>query len=85
MNFFVNLNRCVGLNMKAIFLLIIIGYWVPVYAQQNDSLPSTQQTEKNKPSTEDNRTKRKPEPKERVFKPSEEISEDLPVPFPVDI
>ena len=85
MNFIVNLNQYVGLNMKAIFLLIIIGYWVPVYAQQNDSLPSTQQTEKKKPSTEGNNTQRKPEPKERVFKPSEEISEDLPVPFPVDI
>lgn len=30
-------------------------------------------------------TSSKPEPSERVFKPSEEISEDLPVPFPVDI
>ena len=27
----------------------------------------------------------KPEPNGRVFKPSEEISEDSPVPFPVDI
>lgn len=29
--------------------------------------------------------KKKPEPRKEVFRPSEEISEDRPVPFPVDI
>ena len=33
----------------------------------------------------ESKTTRKPESREGVFKPSEEISEDSPVPFPVDI
>ena len=38
-----------------------------------------------KPQTQEENKKQSAKPKEKVFKPSEEISEDLPVPFPIDI
>lgn len=43
------------------------------------------QAEQKKKQEQENKDSGKPSQPKKVFKPTEEISEDLPVPFPVDI
>jgi len=54
-----------------------------VQAETNKTGNSDKQAPKAKANDELEKSNRKP-PK-KVFKPTEEISEDLPVPFPIDI
>lgn len=60
--------------------------------EEADSLPPRDEaldaaSEKSTPVTAEQPAEsvRKTSPQDKVFRPSEEISEDLPVPFPVDI
>lgn len=52
-------------------------------AQKQQQIEVEEQQEKK--AQENKKEDGKPKPPKDVFKPSEEISEDLPVPFPVDI
>ena len=74
MNIFkINLTNCLVL---IIIFSFIWGGVVNAQETTDESSSKPQSQEENKKQTK---------PKEKVFKPSEEISEDLPVPFPVDI
>ena len=53
-------------------------------AEQTADTPSKPETDKPKNTNTNVKKPNKQRPKE-VFKPTEEISEDAPVPFPVDI
>ena len=69
-----NLTNCLVL----MFMSIFIGGGV-------SSAQETVDESSSKPQTQEENKKQSAKPKEKVFKPSEEISEDLPVPFPIDI
>jgi len=56
-----------------------------VFAQQSSNTTIDQSSEQASSAETKKKQSKKTKSKERVFKPSEEISEDLPVPFPVDI
>ena len=66
-------------NSLALMLMSSFIWGDAVSAQETVSESSS------KPQTQEANKPQPPKPKEKVFKPSEEISEDLPVPFPVDI
>ena len=68
-----------------IFILALI--WVGFLSAQTDDSPDeTKSSTKNTPTeASNNQETRKPKPKDKVFIPTEEISEDTSVPFPVDI
>jgi len=86
--------------LKRSFILIALCLLVisHVHAQQDASSPAAnenaeeelqkealEKVEAEKIKAEQNKTVSKAKPPEEVFKPTEEISEDSPVPFPVDI
>jgi hypothetical protein len=79
--------------MKFSFILLLLMALVswPAMAEdietpQVDKTPSEQQAEEDQKDTKAQATtKSKKRPSEREFDPSETISEDLSVPFPVDI
>ncbi len=71
-------------------LLLPLSLALPTVAEDTveEQQTSSPQTEAPKSKTTSNtapKTKSKSRPTEREFDPSEEISEDLSVPFPVDI
>jgi len=79
-------------TLVALTTLLVTGLFVTSLAfaqsdstgsKQAESAPSTSETSPAKKRAP--KTTSKPEQSEQVFKPSEEISEDLPVPFPIDI
>jgi len=85
--------------MKAVIYLAL-WVALSVSAQSTTQVPNQTETESNAPgsteidpqdsalpqkSSEPRGTKGNAKPDRQVFKPSEEISEDLPVAFPVDI
>lgn len=77
--------------MKFSFILLLLMALVswPVMAEdaetpQTKKVLSEQQIEEDRKNTK-TQTKSKKRPSERKFDPSETISEDLSVPFPVDI
>ena len=67
------------LIFKKIVSAVFVSFFIlaPVAFSQQSSEQSTQSSEADKVE--------KPKSADKVFKPSEEISEDSPVPFPVDI
>ena len=67
------------LIFKKIVSAVFVSFFVlaPAAFSQQDSEQSTQSSETDKVE--------KSKSADKVFKPSEEISEDSPVPFPVDI
>ena len=72
----INLANCLALMFVVSFSLSGLAS-AQETVDESSSKPQSQEANK-QPAA-------KPKPKEKVFKPSEEISEDLPVPFPVDI
>ncbi len=67
-------------------LLVMIGSVSLAQEQADDTQGSTDQAaETTKPSDAEKDSERNKKPPREVFKPTEEISEDSPVPFPVDI
>jgi hypothetical protein len=71
-------------------LLLPLSPALPVVAEdaveeQQTSSPQTEAPNSKTTSNTAPKTKSKSRPSEREFDPSEEISEDLSVPFPVDI
>ena len=76
-----NVYKVMTSVMRTTVLLILLSFALPVFAQEQADKPEGTTSEK----TENKAKESKPKPKQKVFRPSEEISEDLPVPFPVDI
>ena len=73
--------------MKIYFLVVFIAVVlvvVPLNTAAQDSARENQEAPPPKPSTGNPEYKIKKLPND-TFKPSEKISEDFPVPFPVDI
>ena len=69
------------LNFLALIFVVSFALSGLTSAQEAES----ESTSKPQSQEETKQPAVKSKPKEKVFKPSEEISEDLPVPFPVDI
>lgn len=70
-----------------VVLIFVLSLQV-VNAQSSADSAETEQPKTNKSKEADKKAaanERKPKPNKQVFKPTEEISEDSPVPFPVDI
>jgi len=78
---------------KTMVFVLLMSMASVLLAQQEGDQSDTDQSKPSNSSgapnsqtiNKDSNTQSKPKPAERVFKPSEEISEDSPVPFPVDI
>jgi len=85
-----NLKNNSLVAIRGLFVAVFMFAVVDVLAQEvsNDEVKTqaSNNTEKDSSSNDNNKAAQsKPKSEERVFKPSEEISEDSPVPFPVDI
>ena len=84
----VNYNRLKAVNynrLKAVCLGSVL-FAGAVFAQsESDEAKDAEPARVVIPDAPRRTNDSKPEPNGRVFKPSEEISEDSPVPFPVDI
>ncbi|MBX2849877.1 MAG: hypothetical protein KTR16_16250 [Acidiferrobacterales bacterium] len=84
------ISNIVTRSLQVMLMTLCMLITSPLLSQETESDESISSEQKN-PSQSDNtttnndNTKSKSKPQENVFKPSEEISEDLPVPFPVDI
>jgi len=82
----------VSVAAKILFMITLLLSSVQVLSQQSSTETANTESENNtnndsssNSESANNTAESKPKPQERVFKPSEEISEDSPVPFPVDI
>jgi len=74
------------LFIKKIFLFcMLVAASSFAYAQSENTTNGTESGNDVEQNEQTEKSNSKPKPKEKVFKPSEEISEDSPVPFPVDI
>ena len=87
-----NIKRPMKFRFLSTFLALLLSFspTLPVVAEDavEEQQTASPQTETPKSKTTSNtapKTKSKSRSSEREFDPSEEISEDLSVPFPVDI
>lgn len=83
------------INVVKLFLILFVLLSLSVFAQEEPV--NADQVAENSERTDDSTQKQQPTPDQtqepvgnkskprKVFKPTEEISEDSPVPFPVDI
>jgi len=73
--------------VKVLGALLVLMFFASITsAQQSPPQEQVNEADAAQEKPVENKPKRsKAEPKEKVFRPSEEISEDLPVPFPIDI
>ena len=85
--FFVyNTLRAVNYNrLRAVFLGSVLFAGAVLAQSESDEAKDAEPARVVIPDAPRSTNDSKPEPNGQVFKPSEEISEDSPVPFPVDI
>ncbi len=72
--------------MRIVLILLLTSVLLPVYAQEeNSSVTEKENTEEIKPDTRVDKNEQSKEEPLDTFDPTEKLSEDIAVDFPVDI